>query len=304
MAASRRLNVGDPCFAKVKGWIPYPARIVGKKVNTKSKKIIFEVIFFETKETGNIGSENVWEITSGTLKKFVTPKTLSREIFKLAFDEMKELHVIVKETEEIVQKEGAKGSTGEVGPADLMKGEDVVDEVEVAEGESDDLDMEFPLEFDDIFGNVTYTKSQSRKSAQEIECLPEVTSGQTDGEMSATLVPGVKERSMEISGQGGEEVSNVEVAARDISGLDVSEQQMGSMGVAGVDEAFEEMNSMEFVRVNEAEVDSDVEMLGLDVEGFVVNKSLVCKDSNEVFADSRDLMDHFFDHVSTKLDNM
>ena len=280
MAASRRLNVGDPCFAKVKGWIPYPARIVGKKVNTKSKKIKFEVIFYETKEIGNIGSENVWEITAGTLKKFVTPKTLSREIFKLAFDEMKELHVIEKETEEIVQMEGAKGSSEEVRPTDIMKGKDVVvGEVEVAEGESDDLDMEFPLEFDDIFGNLDYTKSRNSKYAQEMQCLPEVTSGQTDGEISATLVPGVKERCMEKSGQVGisEEVS-VEVAARDIPGLELSDQQMKSKGVAGVDEALEEMNSMEVVRVIEAEVDSDLEMLGLDVEAFEVNKSLVCKD--------------------------
>ena len=125
-----------------------------------------------------------------------------------------------------------------------------------------------------------------------------MTSGQTDGEISATLVPGVKERCMEKSGQVGisEEVS-VEVAARDIPGLELSDQQMKSMGVAGVDEALEEMNSMEFVRVIEAEVDSDLEMRGLDVEGIEVNKSLVCKDCNEVFADSRALMDHVFDHV-------
>ena len=88
-------NIGDPCFAKVKGWIPYPAKIVGRKENKNNKKrTMFSVLFYQTKETGEIRSENVWSVTPETVRKFVNPKSLLRKNFKLAVCEMEEHHKI------------------------------------------------------------------------------------------------------------------------------------------------------------------------------------------------------------------
>ena len=75
MDAKGALKLGDPVFAEVKGWLPYPARIIG--VEKKSKKLKFSVLFYRTKETGEIWSENLWSVSPATVKKMVTSKTFS-----------------------------------------------------------------------------------------------------------------------------------------------------------------------------------------------------------------------------------
>ena len=107
-------NVEDPCFAKVRGWIPYPARIVGKKMVSKKEK--FSVVFFETNETGDMGLENLWPVTSETIKKFVNEKSLKKKDFKAAFEEMKKYRRIDEEVgvedflvNETSDEEGAYG---------------------------------------------------------------------------------------------------------------------------------------------------------------------------------------------------
>ena len=84
--------MGDPCFAKVKGWIPYPARITA--IKNSGKKLKFKVLFYETDETNEVASDCVWPVTPDTVKKLVTPKTLKRKYFLPAFDQLRKFHKI------------------------------------------------------------------------------------------------------------------------------------------------------------------------------------------------------------------
>ena len=86
------LEVGDPCFAKVKGWIPYPARITA--IKNSGKKLKFKVLFYETNETNEVASDCVWPVTPDTVKKLVTSKTLKRKYFLPAFDQLRKFHKI------------------------------------------------------------------------------------------------------------------------------------------------------------------------------------------------------------------
>ena len=143
------LEIGDPCFAKVKGWMPYPAVIVGESV--KAKKTKFSVIFYGTKERNEISSECVWDTTPDNIKKFVTPKTLLKKQFKLGFDEMMEAHKINEnETEQVAEAKGKETSVGQA-----------VEE-----------DMEFDFEFNSIF-EVDRIKLNKRISAQEKDLTDE-----------------------------------------------------------------------------------------------------------------------------------
>ena len=90
MAGAGSLSLGDPCFAKVKGFLPYPAKIVEVKV--KSNKLKYAVVFYGDNKTADIVSEFVWKITDQTVKKFVNPKSLKKKVFKLGYDEMMEFH--------------------------------------------------------------------------------------------------------------------------------------------------------------------------------------------------------------------
>ena len=134
MSVSRDLQVGDACFAKVKGFIPYPAVIQGRKSSGKNVK--FSVLFFETKETANVGAESVWTVMPDTVKKFVTAKTLERKNFKHAFVEMEKY--LEKVTEEIVIETFGVDREGEVGKL-----------VESGGGKEEDFD-EFHFEFNNL----------------------------------------------------------------------------------------------------------------------------------------------------------
>ena len=84
-----RFKVGDPCFAKVRGFVPYPAKIVEKKATTKVK---FNVVFYGTKETADVGLENLWEVNASNIQKFVNTKSMSRKYFQSGYEEMLEYH--------------------------------------------------------------------------------------------------------------------------------------------------------------------------------------------------------------------
>ena len=56
-----RFEAGDPCFAKVKGWIPYPAKILGKVQKVKKEK--YSVLFYGTKETADVDLGSIWCVT-------------------------------------------------------------------------------------------------------------------------------------------------------------------------------------------------------------------------------------------------
>ena len=104
--------MGDPCFAKVKGWIPYPARI--SAIKKSGKKLKFRVLFYETNETNEVVGDCVWPVTPDTVKRLVTPKTLKRRYFLPAFDQMRKFHKIEipskddSNQEEWVEKEGGE----------------------------------------------------------------------------------------------------------------------------------------------------------------------------------------------------
>ena len=86
MSTDGTLEVGGSCFAKVKGWVPYPARIVD--IQKKSKGLKYSVIFFVTNETGDFWSDSIWSASPSNVVKFVTEKSLKRKHFKAAYNEM------------------------------------------------------------------------------------------------------------------------------------------------------------------------------------------------------------------------
>ena len=151
MEAKRTLKVGDPCFAKVKGWMPYPARIVG--VQRRSKKLKFTVIFYKTKETGEIWSENLWSVTPVTVKKMVTEKSLKKDIFKNAFEEMKRHHKLDEFGMPLV--EGVEHEIDDTSYGDR--------------GEPSEKEDEFDVEFDNIFRNKRNFQANSAVTEEDVE---------------------------------------------------------------------------------------------------------------------------------------
>ena len=157
------LSVGDPCFAKVKGWIPYPARVVGRSSNVK--KVKFSVLFYGTKETGEIGTENLWPVTPQTVKKLVTAKTLQRKYFHEAWLEMGQHH-----DEAIwMEKEGSEdeGTTREAMDDEIV-GESLESENHpiVKEVDHFEVDDEFRNDFNNLFNG---NENLGRKGSFEKE---------------------------------------------------------------------------------------------------------------------------------------
>ena len=90
MEDKKAFHEGDPVFAKVRGFVPYPARILGRAEGVK--KLKFSVLFYETNEKGDIGIENLWPVTVRTAEKLVTPKILRKKHFEPALKEMCRWH--------------------------------------------------------------------------------------------------------------------------------------------------------------------------------------------------------------------
>ena len=78
--------VGAPCFAKVRGWAPFPAKVLGRVLGLKKEK--YSVSFYGTGETGEIEVGNIWGVTPTTVSKFVTESNLKKKNFRLSFELM------------------------------------------------------------------------------------------------------------------------------------------------------------------------------------------------------------------------
>ena len=124
--SSGKFADGDPCFAKVKGFIPYPAKILKRiKVMKKEK---YSVLFYGEEKTADIDVGNLWPVTSESIKKLVSATSLSRKGFSAGYLEMKVEHDL--------PSEGVETSSGGISGADqpLSKAE---------EDEFDEFEMDF-----------------------------------------------------------------------------------------------------------------------------------------------------------------
>ena len=126
------MEKGDPCFAKVKGWIPYPARIDDILPGKSSKKMKCKVTFYETEESNTVTFGNIWPVNPATVNKFVTEKTLSRKYFKDAWTKLKRDNLLDQ-----------WGKNDELSRVKVTNSHAVCEEIETLNCEDDD---EFTLE--------------------------------------------------------------------------------------------------------------------------------------------------------------
>ena len=94
------LAEGDLCFAHVKSFPWWPARIVSKleKKSKRAKVDYFSVIFFGTAETANLPANELLRFSPESANKCVTKAAMRRKFFKEGYDEMmKEINL----TEEV-----------------------------------------------------------------------------------------------------------------------------------------------------------------------------------------------------------
>ncbi|KAL5281351.1 PSIP1.2 family protein [Megaselia abdita] len=73
---TKTFQLDDLVFAKVKGYPHWPAIVTEVKSNSK----IYSVVFYGTKETGNIKSSELWSYY-GYKDKFINDKTLKNPLF-------------------------------------------------------------------------------------------------------------------------------------------------------------------------------------------------------------------------------
>jgi len=77
-----KFEVGEPCFAKVKGYPAWPAEVTA----TEGGK--FEVFFFGTHETARLTVKDLFKVNETSIDKFSQPKMKARKWFKEGLDEM------------------------------------------------------------------------------------------------------------------------------------------------------------------------------------------------------------------------
>jgi len=80
------LSVGQPCFAKVKGFPAWPAKITAIQGNNK-----YEVFFFGTCEIASLAHNAVWEASPANMAKFITAKVKKRKFYAVGVEEMNKL---------------------------------------------------------------------------------------------------------------------------------------------------------------------------------------------------------------------
>lgn len=83
---SKSFELDELVFAKVKGYPHWPARIT--EVKTPGK--FYSVIFFGTKETGNIKTSELWSYYTHK-DKFINDKTLKNPLFLKGTVEIRQL---------------------------------------------------------------------------------------------------------------------------------------------------------------------------------------------------------------------
>jgi len=77
-------EVGEPCFAKVKGYPMWPAEVTNL---TGSK---FEVFFFGTHEVAKVGPKEILKATPANFEKFSQSSHVNRKFYKEGLQEMTE----------------------------------------------------------------------------------------------------------------------------------------------------------------------------------------------------------------------
>ena len=78
--------VGDGCFARVKGWIPFPAKIL--QISQTGRKKSFQVLFYGELKTAKVDDKCIWPVSPENIKKYVTASSLRRKGFKAGYEEM------------------------------------------------------------------------------------------------------------------------------------------------------------------------------------------------------------------------
>jgi len=78
----KMFSVGEPCFAKVKGYPAWPAEVTSQ---TGGK---FEVFFFGTHEVARLTMKDLFKTTEANIAKFSHPKMKARKWYKEGLDEM------------------------------------------------------------------------------------------------------------------------------------------------------------------------------------------------------------------------
>jgi len=78
----KNFSVGEPCFAKVKGYPAWPAEV------TVIGGGRFEVFFFGTHEIARLTAKDLFKVTEANIDKFSHPKMKARKWYKEGLDEM------------------------------------------------------------------------------------------------------------------------------------------------------------------------------------------------------------------------
>ena len=84
------METGDPCFAHVRSFPWWPAKVVKKSVsNSKVRKEVFQVLFYGTGETALLPLKELAAISPDAVAKFSTPAAMRRKFFREGLDQMK-----------------------------------------------------------------------------------------------------------------------------------------------------------------------------------------------------------------------
>ena len=84
------METGDPCFAHVRGFPWWPAKVVNKSVfplNPKREK--YEVIFYGTGETASLPVQKLKAASPENIEKFCSPAAMKRKLFQDGIIQMK-----------------------------------------------------------------------------------------------------------------------------------------------------------------------------------------------------------------------
>jgi len=80
--ADKNFSVGEPCFAKVKGYPAWPAEVTSVAGGK------FEVFFFGTHEVARLTNKDLFKASEANIAKFSHPKMKTRKWYKEGLEEM------------------------------------------------------------------------------------------------------------------------------------------------------------------------------------------------------------------------
>ena len=112
-----KFKTGDYVFAKVKGFVPWPAKVTSTDVTDGSEK--FSVVFFGTDEFANVSVNNLWIFSDVFKAKFATTKNMKKAKFaKAMFEAVNEVH---KAGVQSAGEEAGVQSVGEKAGLDIVQ---------------------------------------------------------------------------------------------------------------------------------------------------------------------------------------